>query len=89
MLRSQRAMVDSRQLGVEMARKEYYPDFEVMGGYFNQGSMKDMWEFRVQLNIPIFFWKKQRLGLEEARLAPDRIPADLPGSGAGPWLSGT
>ncbi|RPJ58214.1 MAG: TolC family protein [Acidobacteria bacterium] len=66
MLRSQRAMIDSRQLGVEMARKEYYPDFEVMGGYFYQGSMKDMWEFRVQLNIPIFFWKKQRLGLEEA-----------------------
>ncbi len=68
MLRSQRAMVDSRQLGIEMARKEYYPDFEVMGGYFNQGSMKDMWEFRLQLNIPIFFWKKQRLGLEEAGL---------------------
>ena len=39
-----------------------------MGGYFNQGSMKDMWEFRVQLNIPIYFWKKQRLGLEEAGL---------------------
>jgi len=68
MLRSQRAMIDSRQLGVEMARKEYYPDFEIMGGYFYQGSMKDMWEFRVQLNIPIFFWKKQRLGLEEAGL---------------------
>lgn len=68
MLRSQRAMVDSRQLGIEMARKEYYPDLEVMGGYFNQGSMKDMWEFRLQMNIPIYFWKKQRLGLEEAGL---------------------
>jgi len=68
MLRSQRAVIDGRQLGVEMARKEYYPDFEVMGGYFYQGSMKDMWEFRVQLNIPIFFGKKQRLGLEEAGL---------------------
>lgn len=67
MLRSERAAIDSRQLGVEMARKEYYPDFEIMGGYFNQGSMKDMWEFRVQMNIPIF-WKKQRLGLEEAGL---------------------
>jgi len=67
-LRSRRAVIDSRQLGVEMARKEYYPDFEVMGGYFNQGSMKDMWEFRFQLNLPIFFWKKQRLGLEEAGL---------------------
>jgi outer membrane protein, heavy metal efflux system len=68
MLRSRRAVVDSRQLGVELARKEYYPDFEVMGGYFNQGSMKDMWEFRVQMNIPIYFGRKQRLGNEEAGL---------------------
>ena len=28
MLRSQRAVVDSRQLDIENARKEYYPDFE-------------------------------------------------------------
>jgi outer membrane protein TolC len=66
MLRAQRAIVDSRKLGLDLARREYYPDFEVMGGYFNQGSMKDMWEFRVQMNIPIFFPRKQRLGVEES-----------------------
>jgi cobalt-zinc-cadmium efflux system outer membrane protein len=37
-----------------------------MGGYFNQGSMKDMWEFRVQMNVPLFFARKQRLGVEES-----------------------
>jgi outer membrane protein, heavy metal efflux system len=66
MLHAQRATVDTRQLGLELSRRDYYPDFEVMGGYFNQGSMKDMWEFRVQMNIPIFFARKQRLGVEEA-----------------------
>ncbi len=66
MLRAGRSTVDSRQLGLELARREYYPDFEVMGGYFNQGSMKDMWEFRVQVNLPVFFGRKQRLGVEEA-----------------------
>ena len=66
MLRAQRATIDNRQLGLELSRRDYYPDFEVMGGYFNQGSMKDMWEFRVQMNIPIFFARKQRLGVEEA-----------------------
>jgi outer membrane protein TolC len=65
-LRAQRATIDSRQLGVEIARREYYPDFEVMGGYFNQGSMRPMWEFRVQMNIPLYFGRKQRLGVEEA-----------------------
>ena len=66
MLRAQRATIDSRRLGLDLSRRDYYPDFEVMGGYFNQGSMKDMWEFRVQMNIPIFFARKQRLGVEEA-----------------------
>jgi cobalt-zinc-cadmium efflux system outer membrane protein len=65
-LRAQRATIDSRRLGLDLSRRDYYPDFEVMGGYFNQGSMKDMWEFRVQMNIPIFFARKQRLGVEEA-----------------------
>jgi outer membrane protein, heavy metal efflux system len=66
MLRAQRATIDSRQFGLALSKRDYYPDFEVMGGYFNQGSMKDMWEFRVQINVPVFFAHKQRLGLEEA-----------------------
>lgn len=66
MLRAQRATIDKSQLGLEMSRREYYPDFEVMGGYFNQGSMKDMYEFRVQISVPIFFARKQRLGVEES-----------------------
>jgi outer membrane protein, heavy metal efflux system len=66
LLHAQRAVVDGRQLGLEASRRDYYPDFEVMGGYFNQGSMKDMWEFRVQMNVPIFFARKQRLGVEES-----------------------
>ncbi len=66
LLQGQRAVIDGRQLGVQSARKAYYPDFDFMSGYYNQGSMKPMWEFKVQLNVPIFFGKKQRSGLEEA-----------------------
>jgi len=68
MLRSQRALIDSKQLGVQMARKEYYPDFDVMAGYYNMGRMKDMWEMKVQVNVPVYFWRKQRYGLEESTL---------------------
>jgi cobalt-zinc-cadmium efflux system outer membrane protein len=53
-------------LNVQSAQKAYYPDFDVMSGYYNQGSMKPMWEFKVQFNIPLYFGKKQRYGLEEA-----------------------
>jgi outer membrane protein TolC len=68
MLLSQRALIDSKQLGVQMARKEYYPDFDVMAGYYNMGRMKDMWEMKVQVNVPVYFWRKQRYGLEESTL---------------------
>jgi outer membrane protein TolC len=66
LLQGQRSIIDSRQLNVDSARKAYYPDFDVMSGYYNQGAMKPMWEFKVQMNIPLYFAKKQRYGLEEA-----------------------
>jgi outer membrane protein, heavy metal efflux system len=66
MLRAQQSMIDSRQLNVQSAQKAYYPDFDMMSGYYNQGAMKPMWEFKVQINVPIYFWRKQRPGLEEA-----------------------
>jgi outer membrane protein TolC len=68
MLRAQQSVIDSKQFGVQMARKEYYPDFDVMAGYYNQGRLKDMWEVKVQFNVPIYFWRKQRYGLEESTL---------------------
>jgi outer membrane protein TolC len=66
LLGAQRALIDNQQLNVQSAQKAYYPDFDVMGGYYNQGVLKPMWEFKVQVNIPLYFWKKQRSGLEEA-----------------------
>jgi outer membrane protein TolC len=66
MLQGQRDVIDGRQLAVQSARKAYYPDFDFMSGYYNQGLMKPMWEFKVQFNIPLYFGKKQRYGLEEA-----------------------
>lgn len=65
-LKSQRALIDGRHFEVQLAKRGYYPDFGVMGGYYNMGGLKDMWEFRVQVNIPLYFWRKQRLGLEES-----------------------
>jgi outer membrane protein, heavy metal efflux system len=66
LLQSQRAAIDGRQLSIQSAKKAYYPDFDVMTGYYNQGSMKPMWEFKVQFNVPLHFANKQRYGLEEA-----------------------
>lgn len=67
-LRAQKADIDNKQLAVQFAHKQYYPDLDLMGGYYNQGTLKDMWEFKLQLKVPLYFWRKQRYGLEEAAL---------------------
>ncbi len=65
-LDERRVQVDARRTGVELARRDYYPDFEVMAGYYNMGRMKDMWEAGVRINIPLWFADRQRPALEES-----------------------
>jgi outer membrane protein, heavy metal efflux system len=53
MLRRDRIMIDRSELAVEAARKEYKPDFGVTGGYYYMGAMPPMYEFRVDVKIPL------------------------------------
>jgi outer membrane protein TolC len=53
MLRRDRAMIERSQLAVDAARKEYKPDFAVSGGYYYMGVMPPMYEFRVDVKIPL------------------------------------
>ncbi len=64
LLRDQK-MIQRAELAVNMARKEYYPDYTVSAGYFNQGSMPPMYQARVDFKLPAYFWRKQRAGLTE------------------------
>jgi outer membrane protein TolC len=65
MLLREQKNVERAQLGVNLARKDYYPDYVVSGGYFNQGGMAPMWEVRVDFKLPAYFWRKQRAGVAE------------------------
>jgi outer membrane protein TolC len=58
-------MIERSELAVNSARKEYYPDVTLSGGYFNQGSMSPMYQFQASLKAPIYFWRKQRAGVNE------------------------
>jgi cobalt-zinc-cadmium efflux system outer membrane protein len=64
LLRDQK-MIQRAEIAMNMARKEYYPDYTVSFGYFNQGSMPAMYQARVDFNLPAWFWRKQRAGLTE------------------------
>lgn len=64
LLRDQK-MIQRAEIAMNMARKEYYPDYTVSFGYFNQGSMPAMYQARVDFKLPAYFWRKQRAGLTE------------------------
>ena len=53
MLRRDQIMIDRSQLAVDAARKEYKPDFAITGGYYNQGTMPPMYEFRFDVKVPL------------------------------------
>ncbi len=70
-----RSMVESRSVGVERARKEYRPDFGFSFQWQKTGSQfPDYYMATAEVKVPLYFWRKQRLGVEEslARLRESR-----------------
>jgi outer membrane protein TolC len=63
-LRDQK-MAERTELAVNLARKDYYPDYSVSGGYYNQGGMPATYMFRAEIKIPLYFKTKQRAALTE------------------------
>ena len=60
-----RQMIQRAELAANLARKDYYPDYTLSGGYFNQGAMPPMWQFRVDFKLPAWFWRSQRAAVNE------------------------
>jgi outer membrane protein TolC len=65
MLGRDRNMIERSELAVNMARKEYYPGVTLNAGYYNMGSMPPMYEVRADFKVPIYFWRRQRAGVNE------------------------
>jgi outer membrane protein TolC len=58
-------MVERNELALNLARQDYKPDYVVSGGYYNQGGMAPMYQFRLDVKVPAYFWRKQRAGVTE------------------------
>jgi len=65
MLRRDQKTIERTELALNLARKDYYPDYTLTAGYFNQGSMAPMYMARVDFKLPAWFWRKQRAGVAE------------------------
>jgi len=67
MLKGQEREVDRTQYEVDLAKKEYYPDFSLGFNYFNREELPEMYAYMVGAKVPLYFWRKQRPALEGAR----------------------
>ena len=65
MLARDQKMIQKSELAVNMAKKEYYPDVTLNAGYYYMGSMPPMYEVRADVKVPLYFWRKQRAGVNE------------------------
>ncbi|MBI2817796.1 MAG: TolC family protein [Acidobacteria bacterium] len=65
-LRQEQTKIEKSTYEVELARKDYYPNFSVGGGWFSRGGLRDMWTARVDISLPIYFWRKQRFAVRES-----------------------
>lgn len=68
-IRRQEQLIEQSHYAVNLARNEYYPDFRVGYDYWQRPYQMDMHGFNFTINIPIFYKKKQREGVNEANLA--------------------
>ena len=65
MLRRDEKMIQRAEIAVNMAKKEYYPDFAINGGVYAMGAMAPMYMFRADFRIPLYYFRKQRAGVAE------------------------
>lgn len=54
------------QAKLDLAKRAYYPDFVVRVDYLNKDSLTPEWEVGAGVRLPLYFWRKQALGVQEA-----------------------
>lgn len=65
MLLRDEKMIQRAEVAVNLARKDYYPDVTLNGGYYNMGTMPPMYMFRADVKVPLYYFRKQRAAVTE------------------------
>jgi outer membrane protein, heavy metal efflux system len=66
MLARERKAIQKTEVAVNLARKDYYPDYTFSAGYYNMGLMPPMFMLRADITVPAFYFRKQRPAVAEA-----------------------
>ncbi|MBI4552211.1 MAG: TolC family protein [Candidatus Latescibacteria bacterium] len=59
-VRTQDRMIERQQTGVALAKRDYYPDFDVSASWLTRGGLPDMYQVRVGVELPLYYRRKQR-----------------------------
>lgn len=65
-LKAQRRKIEGAQYAIQLAKKEFYPDFSVSFTYTNRPAMPEMYGLSVGVKLPIYTAQKQTPALTEA-----------------------
>ena len=64
---AERLEIQKASLQLDLSKKQSFPDLNLSTTYMLRGGPFDnMYEYRLGLEIPLYFWRKERLGVEES-----------------------
>ncbi len=70
-LQMQEREIFRNQHKVELARKEFYPDFTLGFSTVERSALSEMYGIMVNAKIPLYFWRKQQPELSSANMSLD------------------
>ena len=66
-IETERLEIQKASLQVDLAKKKFFPDLNLSTTYMLRGGPFDnMYEYRAGVEIPLYFWKKERFGVEQS-----------------------
>jgi len=66
-LKIQEREIDRRQYSLDLAKREYYPDFTLGFTYFQREGNMEMYGLEAKAKIPLYFWRKQKPEVDAAK----------------------
>lgn len=67
LLQKEEKNIQRAELALNLARKDYLPDYAFTGGYFTMGRMPDMYMFRADVNIPLRLLRRRAAVSEQSQ----------------------
>ena len=65
-IEAERLEIQKASLQLDLSKKKFFPDLNLSTTYMLRGGPFDnMYEYRLGLEIPLYFWRKERFGVEE------------------------